>query len=608
MTIFLLFLYSVFQPQISLSSSAPFKLMKKFFSCLLAFWPVLGFMGIALAQTEVPILKVESAYVVEFKPPFAKIRINIENDYRDYYSLIDYPDSVLVFMGKSDRRQYESKRQKAERDLLKFEERKQKAAAANKPFKDKQPEPFDKTPYRQFKQLLRAGHEVEVSFYEYRYSKKFVMQEVIVLTDLTGSGTVTGTYEQLDGEIATVDGQAVRLKAGAKLAGEKGYKGRYFSNFKDMEKGMELKLRGQRQPDGILLVESGTVVPDEFTDTDQKLLTTLRATKKLSLDGREVAFGNAKFNLLTDETINAYISRIGRKLVPDHIKKLPKDHPAYVNFNFFVVIDTTFNACAYPDGSVFVHTQLLNEVENEAQLAAVLGHEIAHVTYRHSRLEYERSQGIAIGQGVVTAAMVSAYGMESADLANSIAAFGGAALSSSYSRGSENQADRIGLNYIYEAGYDPREAPKLWERLFQRTPDIPTKSFGERMLAQAGTIAMLSQGSAPTSGQVQQLAMSALKSNAISSIYASHPSAGKRFKTLNAIIIQNFQGADLDKLSKGESEYKSIQKRLRRLVKGLPANDDDEQTTRAGTGKPAETAKPSARKVKPVTTAPKKKK
>ena len=578
-------------------------------SCyLLAALPVLGLAVTAPAQTEVPILKTESAYVVEFRPPYAKIRVNIENDYKDYYSLIDYPDSVLVHTGKNERRQYEAKRQKAERDRQRYDERKQKALVGNKPFKDQEPALFDKTPYRQNRQLLRPGLEIELTFHEYRYSKKFVMQEVTILTDLSGSGTISGTYEQLDGDVATVDGQAARLKAGAKLVGDKGYKGRNFSSFNDMEKGMELKLRGQRQTDGVLLVETGTVVPDEFTATDHMLLTTLKTTKKMSLDGGEVAFGNAKFNLLRDETINAYISRVGRKLIPDHIKKLPKDHPAYVNFNFFVVIDTTFNACAYPDGSVFVHTQLLNEIDNEAQLAAVLGHEIAHVTYRHSRQEYERGQGVSVGKAVVSTALVSAYGMEAADLANSIAAFGGAALSSSYSRNLENQADRIGLNYIYEAGYDPREAPKLWERLFQRTPDVPTKSFGERMLSQAGAIAVLSQqGGTPTALQVQELAMSALKSNAISSIYASHPSAGKRFKTLNSLIIQNYQDTDIDKLTKGESEYKAIQKRLRRLVKGLPATDDRDEVDRPGGGlKSATTAKPTARKSKAP--APKKKK
>ncbi|RIV25426.1 M48 family peptidase [Fibrisoma montanum] len=584
----------------------------RYLSCyLLAVLAVLGSLMTASAQTEVPILHSNKmGYVVDFKPPYAKIRVNIEDDYRDYYSFIDYPDSVLVFMDKADRRQYESKRQKFERDREKYEERKQKALSSNKPFKDQVPAPIDKAHYQQLKHLLKAGLEIEIAFYEYRYSKKFVMQDITILTDLKGSGSVSGTYEQLDGEIATVDGEAVRLKSGVKLVGEKGYKGRFFSSFKDMEKGMELKLRGQRQTDGILLVESGTVVPDEFTETDRKLLTTLRNTKKLSLDGTEVSFGNAKFNLLKDETINAYVSRVGRKLVPDHIKKLPKDHPAYVNFNFFVVIDTTFNACAYPDGSVFVHTQLLNEIDNEAQLAAVLGHEIAHVTYRHSRQEYEKSQGIAIGKAVFSTAMVAAYGMESADLANLVSAFGGAALSSSYSRGLENQADRIGLNYIYEAGYDPREAPKLWEKLFHRTPDVPTKTFGERMLSQAATIATLSeQGVNPTTQQVTALAAAALSNNAISSIYASHPSAGKRFKSLNALIIKNYQDADLDKLTKGETEYKSIQKRLRRLVKGLPATDDSEVAEQPGEGlKPAATKKPEARKLKPTGTPAKKKK
>lgn len=584
--------------------------MKNFSCNFLLLIVALGLIGPVTAQTEVPVLKNETGYLVQFKAPYAQIRVNIENDYKDYYSFIDYPDSVLVFMSKTEKRQYDSKKLKAERDRQRYEEHKQKALTGKKEFKEQQPALVDKTPYLQNRPLLRAGLEVEIAFYEYRYSKKFVMQEVTILTDLTGPGTVSGTYEQLDGEVATVDGQATRLKPGAKLVGEKGYKGRSFASFADMEKGMELKLRGQRQTDGILLVESGTVVPDEFTETDHKLLTTLKATKKMSLDGSEVAFGNAKFNLLRDEPINAYISRVGRKLIPDHIKKLPKDHPAYVNFNFFVVIDTTFNACAYPDGSVFVHTQLLNEINNEAQLAAVLGHEIAHVTYRHSRQEYERSQTISFGKAIFSTAVVSAYGMEAVDLANSVSAFGGAALSSNYSRNLENQADRIGLNYIYEAGYDPREAPKLWERLFQRTPDVPTKSFGERMLSQTGTIVAFSQqGITPSASQVQALAASALKSNAISSIYASHPSAGKRYKTLNSLIIQNYQDADLDKLSKGDVEYKAMQKRLRRLIRGLPATDDNDDAAQPGAGLKATSTAPTARQLRPKgTVAPKKKK
>ncbi|PSL27446.1 M48 family metalloprotease [Dyadobacter jiangsuensis] len=550
----------------------------------------------ALAQSEVPVLHTRPTYVVEYKAPHSVLRVNIEEDFNDYYSLIEMSDSVLVFFDKNEKREYERQCEKRERDIQRDLERKQKASAKGQKSKEEKPiPPVDKTPYVKNQSLIKPGLEIEVVFQEYRYSKKFIMQQITILTDLKGTGTLSGTYEQLDGDVATVDGQAVRLNSGAALVGDKGYKGRKFTSFKDMEKGMEMKLRGKRQPDGTLLVDSGTVEPDEFTDTDHKLVQTLKLTKKLSADAGEVSFGNAKFKLLKDETINAYVNRLGKKLVPDHIKRLPKDHPSYLDFNFYVVIDTTFNACAYPDGTVFIHTELLNELSNEAQLAGILGHEIAHVTYRHARQEYSKNQGVSLASAGVkaSAALASAYGFEVNDLATYVTAFGGGALSSKYSRELENQADRIGLNYIYEAGYDPREVPKVWHNLRTKNPDIPTKSFAERLMNQIPAIATTAatKGSQLTVQQVAELSTVFAKS--IESIYASHPAAGTRYKNLNSVIIRNYQSAELDALAKGEPEYSVIKRRMQRLVKGLSAEDENDAAAQPGTSaKTAKTTQP----------------
>lgn len=568
---------------------------------------------VVCAQSEVPVNLTKSTYIVEYKAPHKVLHVNIEDDFNDYYSLIQMTDSVLVFFDKGERRDYIRAFEKHEKEVQREQERKQKAQAKGQTEKDgKAIAPVDKSIYIKNKEFLKPGLEVEVLFSEYRYSKKFIIQEITILTDLKGTGSLTGTYEQLDGEIATVDGQAVKLKEGVFLVGDKGYKGKKFSSFKDMEKGMEMRLRGKRQPDGTMLIESGTVEPDEFTETDHKIVQTLKLTKKLSSDAGEVSFGNAKYKLLKDEMINAYVNRLGKKLVPDHIKKLPKDHPAYVDFNFYVVIDTTFNACAYPDGSVYVHTQLLNEINNEAQLASVLGHEIAHVTYRHGRQEYKRNQTIGLATASLKAAgsLATAYGIEAGEIATFAAAFGGGPLSSSYSRELENQADRIGLNYLFEAGYDPREAPKLWDRLRTKNPDLPTKSFAERLITQVPTTALslADNNGKPTAKQLLELAP--VFSKSIESIYASHPSAGKRYKNLNSVIIRNYQGAELDSLAKGDAEYRVIRKRLQRLVKGLSADDDNELATKPGeagslktTSKPVRTLKSS----KPKTPVKKKK-
>ncbi len=131
----------------------------------------------------------------------------------------------------------------------------------------------------------------------------------------------------------------------------------------------------------------------------------------------------------------------------------------------FEVFDNpkTVNAFCLPGGKIGVYTGLLPIAKNEAGLAAILGHEVAHATARHAA---ERmSQGLILQAGL-TATDIS--------LANSryrggiLAALGVGAqfgVLLPYSRMHESEADRIGLEYMARAGYDPREAAALWDRM-----------------------------------------------------------------------------------------------------------------------------------------------
>ena len=116
---------------------------------------------------------------------------------------------------------------------------------------------------------------------------------------------------------------------------------------------------------------------------------------------------------------------------------------------------------------------MFDVVENEAQLAAVLGHEIAHSIQEHSWLQsqYHKKSLMTLRLG---AAFASAYGLRSvAYNANMVEG----AIRNGYSRALENQADRLGLEYMVNAGYDPRQAPQVWKEMTKKFGLQPTDFF-----------------------------------------------------------------------------------------------------------------------------------
>ena len=129
-------------------------------------------------------------------------------------------------------------------------------------------------------------------------------------------------------------------------------------------------------------------------------------------------------------------------------------------FSFTLIDDPkTVNAFALPGGPVFITTALFEAMEDTAQLAGVLGHEIGHVVERHSAQQMAKSQ---LGQSLISAVAIGASddrgrGMTAAVAAQMAAQF----LQLKYGRGDELESDRHGLEYMVRAGYDPREMVKV---------------------------------------------------------------------------------------------------------------------------------------------------
>lgn len=145
----------------------------------------------------------------------------------------------------------------------------------------------------------------------------------------------------------------------------------------------------------------------------------------------------------------ARVAEMGKKIVQS---SGARDTPYAGNFNFHLLDDPkTVNAFALPGGQIFITRALFNQLQNEAQLAGVLGHEIGHVIGQHSARQMAKGQ---LGQMLATAVGVGASeeagmgGMVAAQMANQM-------LQLRYGRSDESGADTIGLKYMTQAGYDP---------------------------------------------------------------------------------------------------------------------------------------------------------
>ncbi len=171
--------------------------------------------------------------------------------------------------------------------------------------------------------------------------------------------------------------------------------------------------------------------------------------------GREVA-GSAEqqFGLVKDDELQAYIQRLGDEMArASERPNLP--------WTFRVVDEPTPNAFAAPGGFIYFTRGLLAMMRNEAELVSVLGHEIGHVTARHSVTMMSRAQlaQLGIGIGSILSPTVAQFG--------DLAAGGLQLLFLKYGRDAERQADDLGYRYALEQGYDVREMVNVFAALQQ---------------------------------------------------------------------------------------------------------------------------------------------
>ncbi len=172
----------------------------------------------------------------------------------------------------------------------------------------------------------------------------------------------------------------------------------------------------------------------------------------------EQAFGEIlqKEKESQDARLVAITKRVGERLAVN--TTMPD-----LDWEFKLFESDQMNAFALPGGKTAAYTGLLKVCENEAALAAVMGHEIAHVTARHGAQRMTQQQAISIGMQVATG--LAGPGREMILGALGVGVQYGIQLP--FSRDNEAEADQIGLIYMARAGYDPNEAVRFWTRFSQ---------------------------------------------------------------------------------------------------------------------------------------------
>ncbi len=207
----------------------------------------------------------------------------------------------------------------------------------------------------------------------------------------------------------------------------------------------------------ILTLVACSTVP--YTERRRIILVSEAQEKQMGLTAYQEVCGKAR--LSSNSGYNDVVTRCGRRIA----KVAGRDD---FDWEFKVIDDPrTVNAFCLPGGKVAFYTGILPLCQDETGVAVVMGHEIAHAIARHGAERVSQSMVIEIGAAAVALALEG----KSKETQGAVLALYGVgtavALALPFSRKHESEADHIGLLIMAQAGYDPREAPRFWERMIK---------------------------------------------------------------------------------------------------------------------------------------------
>jgi len=166
---------------------------------------------------------------------------------------------------------------------------------------------------------------------------------------------------------------------------------------------------------------------------------------------------SADYGTTQDKELNDYIDRTGKRMAT-------RSHRPHMPYNFQVVNANYVNAYAFPGGSIACTRGILLSLDNEAELAALLGHELGHVNARHTAEQMSKgmlTQSVVGGLAAAAGTQGAFYG----DIASQLGQVSAGALLASYSRDNERQADALGMEYMVQSGYSSEGMVGLMDML-----------------------------------------------------------------------------------------------------------------------------------------------
>jgi Zn-dependent protease with chaperone function len=268
-----------------------------------------------------------------------------------------------------------------------------------------------------------------------------------------------GYAELVRGDAVIVDGQRILADAGTRVTGSG------VRSLSTIPLGYEVTVQGRRRADGAIVASRVETRPNGQERYE--------AEARAASDEVEQAWVSKR--MMYEPRDSGKIVKIGDLLESgpyvDRARRImARLRPAYVPAEALrvrVVRTNDWNASAMANGAIWVFTGLMDAMSDD-EMAIVLGHELAHYTHEHVRRNASRGT-LAQILGIGAAVAASQIGDGTAQQAVALGAqLGLSAFMSGYSRDLEDQADRVGLRYVYEAGYDVTTGPALWAKFKQK--------------------------------------------------------------------------------------------------------------------------------------------